>query len=256
MQNIIKSVLFLGAVSVFQMNALANCGCDIQDTKHGNFYLGLEGGISLPVKRTFKEKMKSMPELKYEGELSKSSMYGAILGYRFYPKMAAEFNFQRKPSYKLKITTPTVPVPVLGSIPSGNSTTKVHSDLYLLGLVYDLPQLGQTTPYVGFDFGVARIKNTATDIYSTLPMLGNVAVVHIRKNSMKAPVFQFNLGITTHEIIPNTQFYAATRLQIIKGVKIKYDTINPITREKTPDSFKKTIGVGEFVVGMTYDLPW
>ncbi len=135
MKLFFKALTISAAVVALQHVAIADSApnSDIDSAEHlKKVYIGLEGGISIPLKKTFKEKVPGLPNLKYKGELSQSGMYGAILGYGFYPGMAAEFNFQRKPNYKLKVTTPavTIAVPRLGNItiPSGSATTKIKSE--------------------------------------------------------------------------------------------------------------------------------
>ena len=261
-------LIALGLSVAISTSAIADCGCSDNNARH-KFYIGGEGGISAPVKRKFEEKLSVDKSLKCKGNLSNSSMYGVLMGYRFYEGMALEGAFQRKPLYKLRVTTPQVmltnvpiaqvPGLVLPSVtvPSGQSTVKVGSDLYLLGLVYDLQGFGSATPYVGIDAGIARIKNTAADIYSNVTVLGVTTatkVMRINKGSCTSPVLQFNLGVTSKEILPRVQLYAAARFQVIKDIKLKYQTINPSTNVITPGKFKKTLGIGEVVVGLTYDL--
>jgi hypothetical protein len=258
MQNKYKALASFVLAMTMSTSSIANCGCHgSDDDTNKKMYLGLEGGFSAPLKHRFKEKISAGSSLKCQGDITDSGMYGVLMGYKFYEGMSLEGAFQGKPSYKLKITTPSVQVNTpfgLISVPSGSNTTKVKSSLYLLGLVYDLPELGKVTPYIGIDGGLARIKNTKTDIFTQIPGMGSERVMTIKKGTSNCPVLQVNLGVTSKEIAPNLKIYGATRLQIIKGVKLKYETRNPLTQAISQERFKKTLGIGEVVVGLTYDL--
>ncbi|MBP7190451.1 MAG: outer membrane beta-barrel protein [Rickettsiaceae bacterium] len=272
----ISAAILLSAV--FSQNA---CASSVNDDT-GSFYIGVEGGMSAPVVSKFKKKIEGVNTT---GTLKKSPMYGALMGYKFYPGMAIEFSWQRKPNYRLNIAVPDV------QFTGGVATTKkfsgdvkVESQLFLVGIVYDLEKINNFTPYIGVEFGVANIKvkekmyNTKLDVAGGgLPAGSNdLQAMKIKKSSTYSPAFQLSLGVSTPEIIPNVSLYATTRLQIIYEAKMKYNSQNMSLIEAatiignaalagTPPvfpaprksgKFKQTILVGEVALGVTYNLPF
>jgi hypothetical protein len=266
MKKILKIGL-LSIVSVISSAAIAeDCGCGVEQSER-KFYIGAESGLSASLKKKFDIKDKATTSTAV-AKLSRSVMYGAIAGYKFYPDMALEFGFQHKPFYKAVVTSPATSIPIVPGIsmplPSSSNSVKITSDLYLLGLVYNLKQLGVFTPYIGFDAGVARIRSKGSSIFAAAPLpfslspqIGpSVEVMHIKKTTCLSPAWQLTLGISTPDLIPNAQIYAAARLQAIHGIKLKYVLLPTLDPNSKTASFKKTLGVGEVVFGITYDLPF
>lgn len=274
----IQSLLVATAASLLFANvANANCCCDANaDAKKSNWYVGIEGGASYPIKDSFKKKIDvpGVGKLESKGKLSDSGMYGALVGYKFYPDMAVEFSWQKKPKYKLKISLPEtkfdVPIPTLGVTGQGvvNATSAdvhVSSELYLLGLVYNLEKIKEFTPYVGVEFGVADIKvkrtrfladfNVKAPDGTVVASYPNAETMVIKKSSSISPAFQLSVGVTTPEILPNLKGYAAGRMQIIHNATLKYDLVSDNKVTKTA-KLKQSIAVGEIVLGLTYDLPF
>ncbi|MES2215172.1 MAG: hypothetical protein V4485_04030 [Pseudomonadota bacterium] len=256
-------LLSLGFISILPSYALAeDCGCAMPQTPESTqapenkFYVGIEGGASMPLKQKFDIKDKESG-LKSKAKLSRSAMYGAIVGYKFYPEMAFELAFQRKPLYKAKVTTPATTYQAPGitlAVPSASNTVKITSDIYMAGITYNLAQVGALTPYIGFDAGVARVKAKGASIKAPIATPVGVVireVMEIKKTSCTAPAWQLTLGASTQDLIPNTQLYMAARVQAIHNVKLKYSMDGGNTK-----TFKKTLGVGEVVLGMTYALPF
>lgn len=287
MKNINKfalASLISAAVSSSAFASCGSCGCSAKKDATHNLHIGIEGGLSIPMQNDFEtKKMKILgQDKKIKGHLNQSKMFGALVGYEFYPGMYAELSYQRKPFYKSRVTTPELEYPAFninglipvaaGKIKSGKADFKLSSDLYMLGVVYDLTKVGNFTPYLGVELGTARVRNTATTVKVENPLKDNAMVVAaanatgqpvpntvdaliVKKNSMYVPAAQVTLGITTDEIVPNVQLYGAVRAQIIKDAKIKYDMVNPLNRTKSSGKFKQTIGVNEIVGGITYNFP-
>lgn len=260
MNNKIKTSIAALAFAALVSSASANdCGCK-HDKEHTGFYVGLEGGFSMPVPNTFKKKVDG---INIQGKLSNSPMYGALLGYKFYPGIAAEFSYQHKPKYKLDITLPDTPA-IYGLTAKKNSAkVKVTSDLYLLGLVYDLAEVKGVTPYVGVELGVANIKAKSQSFYSDFANPdGSIAsphneVMRIKKSNSIRPAFQLSVGATKENIVQNVNLYAAARVQLIMNAKLKYDKIHPLTKAVVSSGkFKQSLLISEVVMGLTYNLPF
>lgn len=271
----IQSFLVATTASLLLANvANASC-CDMHKSgdKKSDWYVGVEGGMSYPIQSTFKKKIDvpGVGKVESKGKLSSSSMYGALLGYKFYPDMAIEFSWQKKPHYKLNISLPeTIAKDLMPNIDGKSLATSakvpVTSELYMLGLVYNLAKVKEFTPYVGVEFGIANIKAKKT-IFTT-----DVALVHspsgavvrtlpnqesmvIKKSSSVSPAFQLSVGVNSPEIIPNLSAYTAARMQVIYNAQLKYDFLynGQVTKS---DKLKQSIAVGEIVMGLTYDLPF
>lgn len=273
MQNKIQlSIAALSLATIISSTSANACDCH-KNTKETGLYLGLEGGLSAPVISTFKKKMDvAGQKVTAKGHLSNSPMYGALLGYKFYPGIAAEFSYQHKPKYKLNITLPDTAFTLKGltgnyaalngtqaTAKKTSSKVKVTSDLYLLGAVYDLSEVKSFTPYVGVELGVANIKAKSQGFYSDIQTLGgtlaNQEVMRIKKSSSIRPAAQFSLGFTKPHIIKNVNFYAAARVQLIIDAKLKYDLVsNGSVYDK--GTLKQSLAIGEVVMGLTYDLPF
>lgn len=259
MNNKIKtSIAALSFAALVSSANAHDCGCK-HNKEHMGFYVGVEGGFSAPVPNTFKKKVEGV---NIQGKLSNSVMYGALLGYKFYPGMAAEFSYQHKPKYKLNITLPDTDLEG-GAVAQKNSAkVKVTSDLYLLGLVYDLAEVKGLTPYVGVELGFANIKAKNQSFYSDIAAGGTVAYAHrevmrIKKSNSIIPAFQLSVGATKENIIKNVNLYAAARVQLIMNAKLKYDKIHPLTKAVVSSGkLKQSLLISEVVMGLTYNLPF
>ncbi len=246
------SIAALSFAAVLSSTAANACDCH-NHKKETGFYVGLEGGLSAPIINTFKKKMEVVGQkVPVKGHLSNSLMYGALLGYKFYPGMAAEFSYQHKPKYKMNVTIPNIDM--FGTTAQKNSSkVKVSSDLYLLGMVYDLSEIKGFTPYIGVEVGVANIKVKNQSFYSNVVGLGSTEIVRVKKSSSITPAAQLSLGFTRHNIVENVSIYTAARVQLIMDTKLKYEVLLPTTEK---GSFKTKLLIGEVVMGLTYDLPF
>ncbi len=266
MNNKIKTSIVALGVTALLSSVNANA-CDCKHKKeHTGFYIGVEGGLSAPIPNTFKKKMDfSGQKVTIEGKLSNSAMYGALLGYKFYPGMAAEFSYQHKPNYKLNITLPDTNFSFAGmpvTAKKNSAKVKVTSDLYLIGLVYDLAEVKGLTPYVGVELGVANIKAKSQTFYSDIALQANGAVIsphtevmRIKKSNSIRPAFQLSVGATKENIIKNVNLYAAARVQLIMEAKLKYDLIAN-GAVSSSGKLKQSLLISEVVMGLTYNLPF
>lgn len=249
MGKTLKSIAICMGLAMLSSSAIAcdDCGTHKEDRK---FYLGLEGGVSSALKKEFTHK-----ETKMKGALKSSPLYGALVGYRFYPGMAIEASWQHKPKYTLNFKLPEFPAAGITTRTPGK--TKIVSDIYMIGLVYDLQQLGSFTPYIGIDGGIARIKSKYVSVARDIPTpigLVNMPIFRIKNAHTISPAMQITLGISTAEILPNLRVNLSGRVQIIKDAKIKYESLNLKTGQWDSARLKQTLGVGEIVLGISYDL--
>lgn len=266
----IQTILVATAASLLFANiANANCCSGAhEDAQKSNWYVGIEGGASYPIKDSFKKKIDvpGVGNVESKGKLNHSGMYGALVGYKFYPDMAVEFSWQKKPKYKLNIALPETKFKTSGLDAVSKATSAdvhVSSELYLLGLVYNLEKVKEFTPYVGVEFGIADIKAKRTRFLTDINVstIGgvlsspNAETMVIRKSSFISPAFQLTVGITTPEILPNLKIYAAGRMQVIYNATLKYDLVANQKVTKTA-KLKQSIAVSEAVLGLTYDLPF
>lgn len=248
MKNIFKTSAIILGMSLFASSAIADC-CD-SPKEDRKFYVGIEGGVSSALKKEFTHK-----ETKMKGALKSSPLYGALTGYRFYPGMAIEFSWQHKPKYTLNFKLPEVPEAGITTRTPGK--TKIVSDIYMIGLVYDLQAVGAFTPYVAVDGGIARIKSKYVSVSRDIPTpigLINMPIFRIKNAHTISPAMQFTLGVSSAEILPGMRVNLSGRLQIIKDAKIKYESLDPKTGKWSSAKLKQTLGVGEVVLGVSYDL--
>lgn len=248
MKNLFQVVAIMLAISSSASITTADC-CDSNDESR-KLYIGIEGGISSALKKEFTHK-----ETKMKGAIKSSPLYGSLVGYRFYPGMAIEFSWQHKPKYTLNFKLPEAPAAGITTRTPGK--TKIISDIYMLGIVYDLQQQGSFTPYIAIDGGIARIKSKYVSVSRNIPTpVGpvNMAIFHIKNAHTISPAMQFTLGLSSKELISNMRVNLSGRLQIIKDAKIKYESLDPKTGGWSSANLKQTLGVGEVVLGITYDL--
>ncbi|MGC0372205.1 MAG: hypothetical protein DGJ47_000913 [Rickettsiaceae bacterium] len=72
---------------------------------------------------------------------------------------------------------------------------------------------------------------------------------------MNKLAYQFGIGVNK-DITENFSVDFAAKLQIIKDLSLVYSIFDPIENKLVgPQSVKKSFGVGEFTVGLTYKIP-
>jgi len=251
MQNILKLTLLSLSIT-FASLATADCDCD-EDKPERKLYLGIEGGWSAALKKSFIHK-----ETKVTGSLKSSPFYGGIVGYRFYPGMAIEANFQHKPKYFMNFVLPAKDLGGGNTLDKTPGKVRVISNIYMIGLTYDFPAFGKIVPYVGIDGGIAQIKTKYLPLKRNIQIAGNTItsreVFRIKNKSNISPAAQLTLGLSS-EIADGLRVNLAGRIQVIKDAKISYEELNTMTGSFDSKKLKQTLGVSEVVVGLTYDLP-
>jgi opacity protein-like surface antigen len=228
-------------------------------------YIGTELGISEPVVKSFVYESQS-------GEtrmrLKQSRMFGGRIGYSFYPNMSVEISGTHQPRYRLGYKLPSVDVAVGAGlppviIPSISDTTKVSSNVLTLNLLYEFDkQKFDLKPYAIFGIGVARINISPNKSFwkpeVSLLALGfadSVEFFRIKKNIHNCLAYQFGGGISK-DIGENFSVDLGAKLQIVRNITIKYETLDMTTNQFVEQSpIKKTIGVGEFTLGFTFKFP-
>jgi opacity protein-like surface antigen len=251
MQNILKLALLSLSIT-FASIATADCDCD-EDKPERKLYLGIEGGWSAALKKSFIHK-----ETKVTGSLKSSPFYGGIVGYRFYPGMAIEANFQHKPKYFMNFVLPAKDLESGAKLAKTPGKVKVISNIYMIGLTYDFPEFNKIVPYVGIDAGLAQIKTKYLPLKGDIQVAGTTImkkeVFRIKNKSNISPAAQLTIGLSS-EIATGLRLNLAGRIQVIKDAKISYEEYNPKTDAFDSKKLKQTLGVSEIVVGLTYDLP-
>lgn len=209
-------------------------------------YIGSELGLVKPLKRKFD--YKHHDNSKTAITLNQSTMYGARVGYNFYPKMAIECSATHQPKFKLGYVLPGqdfgdgVAVRTAG-------ITKVVSNIYMVNLLYDLESFKGFTPFVRLGVGLAQIKVKATDS-------SHNGVKFFRINSNNTNCFAWQVGIGfSKQIAGNLSVDAGVKLQVVKQVKINYDTVDMTHKFVPSKPIKKNIGVSEFAIGFNYKIP-
>lgn len=220
-------------------------------------YLGTEFGLSDPIVKSFKHK-----DSDTKIRLKKSHMYGGKLGYSFYPNMMVEISGTHQPKYRLAYRLPEVPLFPGFLIPETPGVTRVSANVFTLNFIYELEKITSfgIKPYAIFGAGVAQISVKPTISYWKPPaFLGmgtdNVAIFKIKRSTQNCFAWQAGIGLSK-DITSNFAVDFAAKMQVVNDIRIKYQTLDTATRsfdEAKP--IKKTIGVGEFTVGLTYKFP-
>ncbi len=209
-------------------------------------YFGSEFGIVEPVKKKFDHK--NHDNTKTAITLKKSSMYSGKIGYSFYPQMAIELSVTHQPKYRLGYVLPAQDFGD-GNLVKTAGITKVVSNAYMLNLVYDLESFKGFTPFVKLGAGVAQVRVKATH-----SSFNGFKFFRINKTDTNCLAWQFGLGVSK-QIFNNFSIDAGAKLQVVRNVKVKYDTLDTFNRFVPSKPIKKTLGVGEFGIGFVYKIP-
>lgn len=252
-------------------------------------YIGTELGISEPVVKEFCYKSQA-GETKMR--LKQSRMYGGRVGYSFYPNMAVEISGTHQPKYRLAYRLPAVDltesiqgaaiqslvgqgmtqvaataavqaqIPSAG-IPTTHDITKVSANVFTLNWIYELEKqkLG-IKPYVIFGAGIAQVNIRPQKFWqpdanlAIIPGLDKpVEFFRVKKNIHNCFAYQFGGGISK-DISDHFTVDLSAKLQVVKDIKIKYETLDIKTQSfKSQTPIKKTIGVSEFTLGFAFKIP-
>jgi opacity protein-like surface antigen len=278
-------VIALAGTILFSSSAFADNASDRY------VYIGTEFGISEPVVKNFIYKS-SQGDTKMR--LKQSRMYGGRVGYSFYPNMSIEVSGTHQPQFRLGYKHPSIDLTsslrglvaqgaiALGApaanaaaianatiqsgtaIPSTSDITKVAANVFTMNLLYEFEkQKFDIKPYVIFGAGLAQVsikpKTTSwkpEPNIAALPGIGaEVPFFKVKKNVNNCFVYQMGGGLSK-DLTDNFAVDLGAKLQVIKDIKIKYDTFDVTTQSfKSQTPIKKTIGVGEFTLGFTFKIP-
>jgi len=263
MNQYIIGVVFILEVVFFMKNII--CGLalgvtflnaayaqDVLDNHMDRYvYIGTEFGLSDPIKKSFRHE-----ESKTKMRLKKSHMYGGRIGYSFYPNMMVEISGTHQPKYRMAYRLPGE-----GAIPETPGITKVSANTFTLNLIYEMQKMKSLAvkPYVIFGAGVAKISVKPTISYLPTDFLGvgsgNIPYFKIKKNNQNCFAWQAGLGFSK-DINDKLAIDFGAKMQVVNNIKVKYQTLNMVTNSfDEANPIKKTIGVGEFTMGLTYKFP-
>lgn len=273
--------------SVILLNSNVTLASNAEDRY---IYIGTELGISEPVVKQFSYKSQA-GETKMR--LKQSRMYGGRVGYSFYPNMAIEISGTHQPKYRLAYRLPAVDltesiqgaaiqslvgqgmpqaaataavqaqIPSAG-IPTTHDITKVSANVFTLNWIYEIEkQKFGLKPYVIFGAGVAQVNIRPQKTLwhpeanlAAIPGLDKpIEFFRVKKNVHNCFAYQLGGGISK-DISDHFTVDLGAKLQVVKDIKIKYDTFDITTQSfKSQAPIKKTIGVGEFTLGFAFKIP-
>lgn len=221
-------------------------------------YLGVEGGVSIPVVNKFEHKASRI-----KIRLKNSSQYGGKVGYSFYPQMALELSGTHHPKYKLHYLIPAAEKTL--KIPG---KTDVTSDIYMLSIAYKFQTDGGVTPFVILGGGIAQMhvkaaSSSTTGYYNsqTIAMVGgntnllpNQPVLIVHKTKTNCLAWQAGVGVST-ALSENFSIDLSAKLQVANNIKINYHGYNKQTGNLDKGQIKQTVAIGVLGIGFTYKLP-
>jgi opacity protein-like surface antigen len=237
-------VACLSSVSAFAVDAVVKNKTEKHDVSvdsgdKGRFYVGFEGGVSVPAAKAFKNK-----ETKARVSMKRSPLYTGLIGYEFAPGMYLEFSASSQPNFGVGIKLPE---------DKGFGRTKAAAKVYMLNLAYDLMEVGGITPYVVLGAGMAKVTVKEKEINHLQYPVVSMKTVRRSSNSF---AWQAGLG-AAYKVNDNLRLTASAKLQVINNVKMHYLKINETTYKTTDrGTMKRKIGTGEFALGFTYALPF
>ncbi len=203
------------------------------------FYVGLDLGASIPMAKFFRDR-----ETDTVSRLTKSKMFGASVGYSFYPGMMIEFAVTHQPSYDFSYE-----IPVVDSISHGNISAKIFSCFG--NLIYQLPAKAfGIKPYVMAGIGVSKLRTTPVII--TLPQT-DIPIFTMDRSKGNYLTYHLGGGVT-RDISKHLEANFGIKLQIIHGVKFNYKALNINNLELENGRKKKTLVAGQFTIGLKVNL--
>ncbi len=248
LRKISKISLLLATLSSITTNVFAD-DVSAPDTMHNYFYIGGEFGGALPLKNSFDVKDAAATTMTIG--VKNSMMYSAKIGYSFYPKMALELSATYHPKYPASYQ-----LPEMLTIKPDLGKTAISSNVYILNMIYDLPEIGGGfEPFVLFGVGMAQI--TVKDASTSINIKGAsdpMKVFEVEKTKTNCFAWQVGAGISK-EIFPNFSIDLAAKMHITHNAKINFKTLTDKGMVKQ-DPIKKTLGIAEIGIGFTYKLPF
>ena len=285
-----RNLKIVALASAVLLNSNASLASNADDRY---IYIGTELGISEPVVKSF---VHETDEGSTRMCLKQSRMFGGRVGYSFYPNMAVEISGTHQPKYRLGYNLPATDLtpfvqgkvaagarkedPALtpaqaaayaaanypsSGIPITPDITKISANVAMLNLVYEFEKqkLG-LKPYVIFGAGVAQVTIRAKETLwqppanlAVIPGFNNGPINFFKVTKRKQNCFAYQMGGgISKDISDNFAVDLGAKLQVVKDIKIKFETLDMTTQTmKSRKPIKKTIGVGEFTLGFTFKIP-
>lgn len=215
-----------------------------------HIYIGTEWGVSEPVVKGFKETVEGKTT---RMRLKQSRMYGGRVGYSFYPGMMIELSGTHQPKFRLAYRLPKDPLNI-----EHTGQARISANVFTLNFIYEADkQFAGIKPYVLLGAGVAKtIIHAAGTSHDYTAGRGEVTqVITIHKSTKNNFVYQFGGGVT-RDLGNNLSLDLGAKMQVIQDLKLKYSAHDQGTNTlKVAKPIKKTIGVGEFTLGLTFKFP-
>jgi opacity protein-like surface antigen len=252
MKKFITTTIIASLISI-------NCAyANDQMATDGYAYIGLQAGLSEPVVKSFDHKDSGTTI-----RLKQSRILGARVGYSFYPGMMIELSGSHQPKYRLAYLLPKTDTQI-GPIPSTPGITRVIANTYMMNFIYEAQKMSllDIKPYVIFGAGMTRVSVKPTTSKFKLPTLPALAlgkesidIFKIKNTNTNCFAYQFGAGIA-RDVGNNFAIDFGVNMQVISNIKIKYAKLTDTLTQTFTDqaSIKKTIGIGEFTLGLTYKI--
>jgi opacity protein-like surface antigen len=237
-------LLYSVLCSVFLISNLPAKAYSSDARQESKFYIGVSGGISLPLKDRFKitEKQLNIDKTVTSG-IKKSYLATFSAGYKIAKGSAIEFAIDIKPKFDMHVV-------LFDNL--GSSKTKACANVYMINFVHDLLTLQNFTPYFSAGIGLADIKLKQTAINAKTDP--NMTIFKISKNHRKTLAFQAGLGVT-YPISQTIALDVSAKIHAIKNVKINYQKFDPANPSKLIDkSTKQHLGMLDVTAGLIFNF--
>lgn len=212
-----------------------------KELRSNYFYVGLDLGASLPAAKFFRDR-----ETDTVSRLTKSKMFGASVGYSFYPGMMVELAVTHQPSYDFSYE---IPIKDLDLISHGSINAKIFSSFG--NLIYQMPAKAfGIKPYIIAGVGIATVRTSPVTIREI-----NLDLILLTMDKSKGSHLTYHFGAgMTRDISKHLAVDFGVKVQIIQGVKFKYKALNTQTFELEPATKNKTLVAGQFTIGLKVNL--
>lgn len=251
-----KIIIFSLGLCIAFLNAVYAEDIFVNHIDNRYLYIGTELGISDPIKKSFRHE-----ESNTRMRLKKSYIYAGRIGYSFYPNMMVEISGNHQPKYKMYYRLPQHLIPGIGVILATPGITKVNSNVLMMNLIYEMQKMTLLTtvkPYIIFGTGIAKISVKPSISYLPPDFLGlgsgNIPYFKIRKNNQNCFAWQAGIGVR-QDITDKLFIDLGIKIQVVNNIKVKYQILNNTNSFDMANPIQKTIGVGQFTIGINYQFP-
>ena len=240
---LLYSVFLISSLSAYSLPTFASS--PYANDGEDKFYIGISGGISLPLKDRFKitekEPLTNIAKTVTSG-IKKSYLATFSAGYKIAKGSAIEFAIDIKPKFDMHVV-------LFDDL--GSSKTKARANVYMINFVHDLLTLQNFTPYFSAGIGLADIKLKQTAINDK--QYTNLTIFKIFKTHSKALAFQAGLGVT-YPISQTIALDVSAKIHAIKDVKINYQKFDPKQQKTVDKSTKQHLGMLDVTAGLKFNF--